>query len=93
MAVLQLVTQVCLNCSKTEMPCHIQFSCKTVRTLLFCSGEMVSYNPNLYELADDDLFDYQNNGAFLDDELESMLTTDREKLKKGDLKNDITSIS
>jgi SET domain-containing protein len=57
------------------------------------AGEMVSYNPNLYELADDDLFDYQNSGTFLDEELESMLTTDREKLKKGDIKNDITSVS
>ena len=55
---------------------------------------MVAYNPSLYELADDDsqYFDYQNNGAFLeeprsipssllDDELQQMLTTDRDKLR------------
>ncbi|CAG7837666.1 unnamed protein product [Allacma fusca] len=36
------------------------------------SSEMVAYNPSLYELADEDFFDYQNNGVFLDDELEKL---------------------
>lgn len=45
--------------------------------------ELVSYNPSLFELTEDDshFFDDSNN-MFLDDELQSMLTMDREKLKQ-----------
>ncbi|XP_021962785.1 heat shock factor protein 1 isoform X2 [Folsomia candida] len=45
--------------------------------------ELVSYNPSLFELTEDDshFFDDSSN-MFLDDELQSMLTTDREKLKQ-----------
>jgi len=50
--------------------------------------EVVSYNPSLFELAEDDsnFFDESSN-MFLDDELESMLTTDRSSLKPSDLHN------
>lgn len=45
--------------------------------------EVVTYNPSLFELAEDDsnFFDESSN-MFLDDELESMLTTDRDTLKR-----------
>lgn len=45
--------------------------------------ELVSYNPSLFELTEDDsqFFDDSSN-LFLDDELQSMLTTDRDKLSK-----------
>lgn len=45
----------------------------------------MAYNPSLFELAEEDttFFDESSN-IFLDDELESMLTTDRDTLKKSD---------
>lgn len=48
-------------------------------------SEVVTYNPSLFELAEDDttFFDESSN-MFLDDELESMLTTDRDTLKRSD---------
>lgn len=46
-------------------------------------NELVSYNPSLFELADDDsnFFDDSSN-IILDAELQSMLTTEKEKLMK-----------
>jgi hypothetical protein len=43
----------------------------------------VSYNPSLFELTEDDsqFFDDSSN-MFLDDELESMLTTDKSRLHR-----------
>lgn len=45
--------------------------------------ELMSYNPSLFELTEDgsQFFDDSSN-MFLDDELSSMLTTDRDKLKE-----------
>ncbi|CAL8100967.1 unnamed protein product [Orchesella dallaii] len=50
--------------------------------------ELVTYNPSLFELAEDDsnFFDESSN-IFLDDELESMLTTDRNSLKRPEGQN------
>ncbi|ODN00742.1 Heat shock factor protein [Orchesella cincta] len=50
--------------------------------------ELVTYNPSLFELAEDDsnFFDESSN-IFLDDELESMLTTDRNSLKRQEGQN------
>lgn len=42
----------------------------------------MSYNPSLFELADDSNFFDESSNIFLDDELESMLTTDRDSLKR-----------
>lgn len=46
-------------------------------------GAVTSYTPSLFELAEENsnLFDESSN-IFLDDELESMLTTDRDSLKR-----------
>jgi len=45
--------------------------------------ELVSYNPSLFELTEDDSqFFEDSSNMFLDDELESMLTTDRNRLSK-----------
>ena len=54
--------------------------------LIGTGSEMVSYNPCLFELAEDDTHFFEDsgpNGMFLDDELESMLTTDRSQLNGG----------
>jgi len=50
--------------------------------------QMVTYNPSLFELAEDDsnFFDESSN-IFLDDELESMLSTDRDTLKGPEISN------
>jgi hypothetical protein len=53
--------------------------------------ELVSYNPSLFELTEDDshFFDDTSN-MFLDvdNELQSMLTTDRDKLKQSNVSDD-----
>lgn len=49
---------------------------------------MVSYNPCLFELAEDDAHFFEDsamNNVFLDDELESMMTTDRSQLSSGSI--------
>jgi hypothetical protein len=48
------------------------------------SSELVSYNPSLFELTEDDtnFFDEATN-MYLDDELNSMMTTERDQLNKG----------
>jgi len=50
---------------------------------LGAGSEMVPYNPCLFELAEDDthFFEDSSNQAFLEDELEAMLTTDKGQLK------------
>jgi len=58
------------------------------------SMNLVSYNPSLYELTEDDsLFGYDNDGALLDEELESMLTTDRENLLKVEQTSDAARLN
>jgi hypothetical protein len=56
--------------------------------LVGTGNEMVSYNPCLFELAEDDAHFFEDsamNNVFLDDELESMMTTDRSQLSSGSI--------